>query len=298
MVSALLRTHSRQKDPLRPKLEDLIEDLQQDVMQLLRGLLERAVNRSIPEKMCGVIKCEPLLFRMALIRQKIQALRQPIQDTRLDAAQVEVKITEHGTDILNLLLTIAHWVPDWFRRIEAKETTYSQLQSGDGGMEGQQISTTNHELLAWFQKDMAVVEIDWDGVHVLQWFFVPGYELQMTQDEVVAAVAATSGDTHVNKLAKFMRTWVYMDMTPQILKQIIPTPHPSRDSSKVLHAEFKPQHDGCAKLCPRFKFPKAWGSALQTFCFCISVLGSLAGDRTAAGGNLARTSLNRIYGHT
>ena len=165
VVSALLRTHSRQKDPLTPKLEDLIEDLQEDVVQLLRALLERAVNRSIPEKMCAVIKCEPLLFRMARIRQKIQALR---QDTRLDAAQVEVKITEAGTDILNLLLTIAHWVPSWFRRIQAKKTTYSQLQSGDGDTEGQQISTTttttNHELLAWFQKDMAVVEIDWDGV--------------------------------------------------------------------------------------------------------------------------------------
>ena len=56
-------------------------------------------------------------------------------------------------------------------------------------------------------------------VHVLQWFFVPGYELQMTQDEVVAAVAATSGDTHAKKLAKFMRTCVCMGMTPQILKQ-------------------------------------------------------------------------------
>ena len=56
-------------------------------------------------------------------------------------------------------------------------------------------------------------------VHVLQWFFVPGYELQMTQDEVVAAVAATSGDTHANKLTKFMRTCVCMGMTPQILKQ-------------------------------------------------------------------------------
>ena len=167
VVSALLRTHSRQKDPLTPKLEDLIEDLQEDVVQLLRALLERAVNRSIPEKMCAVIKCEPLLFRMALIRQKVQALQQRIQDRRLVAAQVEVEITEArvlGTHILNLLLTIAHWVPSWFRRIQAKETTYSQLQSGDGGTEGQQISTTNHELLAWFQKDMAVVEIDWDGV--------------------------------------------------------------------------------------------------------------------------------------
>ena len=173
MVSALFRTHSRQEDALRPKLEELIEDLQQGVMQLLRGLLERAVNRAIPEKMCGVIKCEPLLFRMALIRQKIQALRQPKQtsnnqDTRLDAAKVEEEITEArvlGTDILNLLLTIGHWVPSWFRRIQAKKTTYS-LQSGDGDTEGQQLSTTNHELLAWFQKDMAVVEIDWDGVRV------------------------------------------------------------------------------------------------------------------------------------
>merc|ERR1712032_790426 len=56
VVSALLRTHSRQKDPLTSKLEHLIEYLQEDVVQLLRGLLERSVNRAIPEKMCAVIK--------------------------------------------------------------------------------------------------------------------------------------------------------------------------------------------------------------------------------------------------
>ena len=65
VVSALLRSHSQQKDPLTPKIEDLMEEdlielLQQTIVQLLRALLERAENRSIAEKMCAEIKIEPL----------------------------------------------------------------------------------------------------------------------------------------------------------------------------------------------------------------------------------------------
>ena len=191
------RTESRAGVSSTLDVEDLIEDLAEDVVQLLRALLERAIDGSIPQKVCAVIKYEPLLFRMALIRRKIEALKSTrhssgkeqelTQDTQSVAAQDE--ITEArvvGAQIMKLILTIAHWVPDWFR--------------------GMKVSHANRELLAWFQEDMAVVEIDWDGVHVLQWFFNPGYELQMSQDEILAAVSATIEDTHVEKLAKFMRT--------------------------------------------------------------------------------------------
>ena len=172
--------------------EDLIEDLAEDVVQLLRALLDRAVDGSIAHKVFAVLKYEPLLIRMALIRRKIEALKskcaqQLIQETQLVGVQDE--ITEArvvGAQIMKLILTVAHWVPDWFR--------------------GMKMSRTNRELLAWFQEDMAVVEIDWNGVHVLQWFFDPGYELQMSQDEILADVSAKIEDTHLEKLVKFMRT--------------------------------------------------------------------------------------------
>lgn len=172
--------------------EDLIEDLAEDVVQLLRALLDRAVDGSIPHKVFAVLKYEPLLIRMALIRRKIEALKskcaqQLIQETQLVGVQDE--ITEArvvGAQIMKLILTVAHWVPDWFRSMK--------------------VSRTNRELLAWFQEDMAVVEIDWNGVHVLQWFFDPGYEVQMSQDEILADVSAKIEDSHLDKLVKFMRT--------------------------------------------------------------------------------------------
>jgi len=96
---------------------------------------------------------------------------------------------------------------------------------------------------------MAVVEIDWNGVHVLQWFFDPGYELQMSQDEILADVSAKIDDTHLEKLVKFMRT------------------------VEVLRIEFKQHHDDrCLQLNI---FPKASRSALQIICFFISVFVNL-----------------------
>ena len=192
------RTESRAVDiwQIEPHVkdlaEDLIEDLAEDVVQLLRALLDRAVDGSIPHKVFAVLKYEPLLIRMALIRRKIEALKskcaqQLIQETQLVGVQDE--ITEArvvGAQIMKLILTVAHWVPDWFR--------------------GMKMSRTNRELLAWFQEDMAVVEIDWNGVHVLQWFFDPGYEVQMSQDEILADVSAKIEDSHLDKLVKFMRT--------------------------------------------------------------------------------------------
>ena len=192
------RTESRAEDiwqiepHVKDPAEDLIDDLAEDVVQLLRALLDRAVDGSIPHKVYAVLKSEPLLLRMALIRRKIEALKskcaqQLTQETQLVAWQDEItQARVVGAQIMKLILTVAHWVPDWFRSMK--------------------VSRTNHELLAWFQEDMAFVEIDWNGVHVLQWFFDPGYELQMSQDEILADVSAKLEDTHLEKLVKFMRT--------------------------------------------------------------------------------------------
>ena len=181
------RTESRAVDiwQIEPHVkdlaEDLIEDLAEDVVQLLRALLDRAVDGSIPHKVFAVLKYEPLLIRMALIRRKIEALKsKSAQQDEITEARVV------GAQIMKLILTVAHWVPDWFRSMK--------------------VSRTNRELLTWFQEDMAVVEIDWNGVHVLQWFFDPGYELQMSQDEILADVSAKIEDSHLDKLVKFMRT--------------------------------------------------------------------------------------------
>lgn len=253
VLSALFRTESRQeKKENSSRIEDLIEDLQQDVVQLLRALLERAVDRSIAEKMCAVIKCEPLLFRMALIRQKVQALERD-DDMEgllldLDAEQKQEEISEArtlGADILNLILTLAQWAPDWFRRIEVSQTAYPALRADSQDLEESEPVITNRELLAWFQKDMAAVEIDWDGVNVLHWFFVQGYNLHMTQDEIIASVSANDGDTHVKKLIKFMKT------------------------AEILYVEIKPKKDICKKLCPKFQLTRAWQWGLQTTCFVI-----------------------------
>ena len=228
MLSTLFRTESRQENS--SVIEDLIEDLQQDVVQLLRALLERAVDRSIAEKMCAVIKCEPLLFRMALIRQKVQALQR--EDNNIvglvqTGVYIEDEISEArvlGTDILNLILTLAQWAPDWFRRIEVSQTSYPALRADGQDSEASEIVITNRKLMAWFQKDMAAVEIDWNGVHVLHWFFVQGFNLQMTQDEIIASVSANGGDTHINKLTKFMKTCVSIILHFNLMNLV--TPHP------------------------------------------------------------------------
>ena len=248
MLSALFRsTESRQENT--SFIEDLIEDLQQDVVQLLRALLERAVDRSIAEKMCAVIKCEPLLFRMALIRQQVQGLERGDEDMEA-LLQIGVEIKDEiieartlGADILNLILTLAQYAPDWFRRIEVSQTSYPALRADGQDLEASEIVITNRELLAWFQKDMAAVEIDWKGVHVLHWFFVLGYNLQMTQDEIIASVSANEGDTHVKKLVKFMKTCVSIIVYIKAMNVI--TPHaefaelkflPSRSSRRKIYA--------------------------------------------------------------